>query len=138
MNNSFATALQNDSAAYMSTEQVDYFRQRLMAWRETVLNKNDQYNALIQSNPARLPDVIDQSVENMSRDMTLLNAQRSRRLVEQINAALKRIEDGSFGYCLVSGEEIGLQRLLAWPVATLSVDVQEDQERRQRLRLGMG
>jgi DnaK suppressor protein len=89
----------------------------------------------MQQDPVRLPDLVDQSVKNMSREMTLVNAQRSRLLVAQINAALRRIEDGSFGYCLASGEEIGLKRLRAWPIATLSVEVQEDREQREKLRI---
>jgi DnaK suppressor protein len=135
MQNSLAQELHNDSMAYMSTEQLDYFRQRLEQWRETVLAKTDEYSILMQQDPVRLPDLVDQSVKNMSREMTLVNAQRSRLLVAQINAALKRIEDGSFGYCLASGEEIGLKRLRAWPIATLSVEVQEDREQREKLRI---
>lgn len=134
--NSLAQELHNDSAAYMSTEQLDYFRQRLEEWRETVLAKTDEYSTLMQQDPVRLPDLIDQSVKNMSREMTLVNAQRSRRLVAQINAAIERIRDGSFGYCLASGDEIGLKRLHAWPIATLSVEVQEDRERREKVRMG--
>ncbi|MFO7831044.1 MAG: TraR/DksA C4-type zinc finger protein [Desulfuromonadaceae bacterium] len=135
MKNSLAQELHNDSAAYMSTEQLDYFRQRLEEWRETVLAKTDEYSTLMQQDPVRLPDLIDQSVKNMSREMTLVNAQRSRRLVAQINAAIERIRDGSFGYCLASGDEIGLKRLHAWPIATLSVEVQEDRERREKIRM---
>lgn len=135
MQNNLAQELHIDSAAYMSTEQLDYFRQRLEQWRETVLAKTDEYSTLMQQDPVRLPDLVDQSVKNMSREMTLVNAQRSRLLVAQINAALKRIEDGSFGYCLASGEEIGLKRLRAWPIATLSVEVQEDREQREKLRI---
>lgn len=137
MQNSLAQELHNDSMAYMSTEQLDYFRQRLEEWRETVLAKTDEYSTLMQQDPVRLPDLVDQSVKNMSREMTLVNAQRSRLLVAQINAALKRIEDGSFGYCLASGEEIGLKRLRAWPIATLSVEVQQDRERLQKMRACM-
>ncbi|MGC9520161.1 MAG: TraR/DksA family transcriptional regulator [Desulfuromonadaceae bacterium] len=137
MKNSLAQELHNDSAAYMSTQQLDYFRQRLEEWRETVLAKTDEYSTLMQQDPVRLPDLIDQSVKNMSREMTLVNAQRSRRLVAQINAALERIKDGSFGYCLASGEEIGLKRLHAWPIATLSVEVQQDRERLQKMRACM-
>jgi len=137
MEDACITELMTEEEPYMSDAQVRYFRQRLLSWREAVLKKADQCDALLQQErQTRLPDLIDQSVESMSREMTLLNAQRSRRLVEQINAALVRINEGSFGYCLISGEEIGLRRLQAWPIATLAVDVQEQQERRQKMLAG--
>jgi len=117
---------------YMSERQMAFFKEKLLSWREIVATESGQYAAQIQQETLRIPDPIDQSVEVMNRNMALLNGQRSRLIIQQINTALGRIEDGSYGYCLSSGEEIGLRRLLAWPIATLSVEVQELHERRMR------
>lgn len=118
---------------YMSTCQLAFFKQKLLSWRDKVLAENNQYTfQLLQEIPI-VPDQLDQSVEAMNRNMALLNGQRSRIIIQQINAALKRLEDGSYGYCLSSGEEIGLRRLLAWPITTLSLEAQELHERRLRL-----
>ena len=117
---------------YMSERQLDYFKNLLVDWLNKVSLENGQYAQQIYRETSRAPDLLDESVEVMNRNMALLNGQRSRQIMRQINAALKRIEDGSYGYCLSSGEEIGLQRLLAWPVATLSVEAQELHERRTR------
>lgn len=117
---------------YMSERQLTYFKEALLDWLDKVSFANDQYAQQLYRETGRAPDLLDESVEVMNRTMALLNGQRSHQIIRQIKAALQRIEDGSYGYCLSSGEEIGLQRLLAWPVATLSVEAQEMHERRVR------
>lgn len=117
---------------YMSERQLTYFKEALLDWLGKVSFANDQYAQQLYRETGRAPDLLDESVEVMNRTMALLNGQRSHQIIRQIKAALQRIEDGSYGYCLSSGEEIGLQRLLAWPVATLSVEAQEMHERRVR------
>lgn len=124
---------ENADEMYMSAEQINFFKEKLLHWRNTMLAENDLYKTQLLRENTRLPDILDQSVEVMNRTMVVLEGQRSRMIIQQIAAALKRIEEGSYGYCLQSGEEIGLRRLLAWPIATLSVEAQEQQERRQRL-----
>jgi DnaK suppressor protein len=104
----------------------------LLDWLHQVKTENSKYTSQIHEETARSADLLDQTVELISRNMALVNGQRSSKIIEQIKAALKRIEDGSYGYCLSTGEEIGLKRLLAWPIATLSVEAQELHEKRMR------
>jgi DnaK suppressor protein len=122
----------NFDGAYMSQEQLNYFKQQLLDWLNQVETDNTQYTSQILAETARTADLLDQSVELISRNMALVNGERSNKIIEQIKAALKRIEEGSYGYCLSTGEEIGLKRLLAWPIATLSVEAQELHEKRMR------
>ena len=122
----------NFDGAYMSEKQLDFFKQKLLDWLNQVETENTQYTSQILAETARTADLLDQTVELISRNMALVNGQRSGKIIEQIKAALKRIEEGSYGYCLSTGEEIGLKRLLAWPIATLSVDAQEQYEKRMR------
>ena len=121
-----------ENEPYMSARQINFFREQLLKWRALILRENSQYNSQLNQEMPHLADILDRSVEIMNRNMALLNGQRSRKILLQIGEALERIEDGSYGYCLQSGEEIGLRRLLAWPIATLSIDAQELLERRKR------
>lgn len=122
----------NFDGAYMSEKQLDFFKQKLLDWLNQVETENTQYTSQILAETAPIADLLDQTVELISRNMALVNGQRSSKIIEQIKAALKRIEEGSYGYCLSTGEEIGLKRLLAWPIATLSLEAQEQHEKRMR------
>jgi DnaK suppressor protein len=117
---------------YMSKRQLAFFKQKLRDWLNTMVIENGLYAAQIHEESSRTADLLDQTVEVMNRNLALVNGQRSDKLIQQIRAALQRIEDGTYGYCLSTGEEIGLKRLLAWPIATLSVEAQELRERRMR------
>ena len=117
---------------YMSKLQLAFFKQKLSDWLNTMVIENGLYAAQIYEESARTADLLDLTVEVMNRNLALVNGQRSDKLIQQIRAALQRIEDGTYGYCLRTGEEIGLKRLLAWPIATLSVEAQELRERRMR------
>jgi RNA polymerase-binding transcription factor len=119
---------------YMSSGQLDYFQGRLLRWREVLLDQERGMQAALGQAPDRPADPVDQGVQEAARLQTLEKRLRTRRLLREIDAALARIEDGSYGYCLESGEEIGLRRLDAVPTATLSVEMQEQVERRQRFR----
>jgi len=127
--------------AYMGPRQLAYFHAKLTAWRKALLSRQRLSLAELGENDERAADPIDQGVAETSRQQELDRRLRSRRLLQQIDAALVRISDGSYGYCLESGEEIGLERLEALPIATLCVEMQEQRERRtrsRRLDLGNG
>lgn len=117
---------------YMNPRQLEYFRRRLLEWRKALMAQEREISAALGQEPARPADPIDQGVQEASRLQDLEERLRHRRLLQQIDAALARIDDGSYGYCLESGEEIGLRRLEALPIATLSVEMQEQLERRER------
>ena len=121
-----------ETESYMCIRQIAWFRVYLQSWRELLISENIRNRQQLNRESQPFADILDQSVENAIRHMAAVNGQRSRQTIRQIDAALQRIEQGSFGYCLRSGEEIGLQRLLAWPIATLSVEAQEYLERKSR------
>lgn len=119
--------------SYMNLRQQEYFRNLLLQRRENLQNNCRESLQRIRTNDQHGGDLIDQSVKDRNKIMDFLSRKRQEQMLQQINAALRRIEEGNYGYCLVTGEEIGIQRLLAYPVATLSVEAQEQLESRQRL-----
>ncbi len=119
---------------YMSRRQRDFFRGLLLAWRERLLRENLSSRQRIRSNDDNGGDLIDRSVKDSHRALDFIAGRRTGVIIAQIDAALKRIEEGTYGYCLESGEEIGIDRLSAYPVATLSVEAQELRERLRRQR----
>ena len=119
---------------YMSEDQLAYFRSRLLRWRQVLLARERGGLAALAQESGRPADPIDQGGQDVNRQRLFEERQRGARLLREIDAALARIEDGSYGYCLESGEEIGLRRLEALPIATLSLEMQEQREHRQRFR----
>jgi len=119
---------------YMNPRQTEYFRRRLLAWQAELHRQLSVPLAGITQEKVRLADPVDQGLQEVDLQQNLDNLQRTRRLLRDIEAALARIEDGSYGYCLESGEKIGLRRLMALPAAALSVEMQEQQEIRRKLR----
>lgn len=124
----------SENEPYMSERQIAYFRRQLLQWRELVERETSSCRQELTREQDENGDIIDRSVVLMAQRMALLNGQRTQNLLMRIDAALQRIDSGKFGYCLRSGEAIGLRRLLAWPVATLSVEAQEELERMSRQR----
>jgi DnaK suppressor protein len=119
---------------YMNPRQTEYFRRRLLAWKAELQSQQSSPLAVLARERVRPADPIDQGVQEVDLQQELENILRTRRLLREIEGALGRIEDGSYGYCLDSGEEIGLERLMALPVAVLSVEMQERWERTKRGR----
>lgn len=119
--------------AYMSSEQINFFRQRLLRWRDQLLRDKQAAVCRIRTNEDQGGDLIDRSVKDSNKLMDFISRRRNEETIRKIDAALRRIEDGSYGYCLESGEEIGIRRLLAYPIATLSVEAQELLETRRKL-----
>lgn len=118
---------------FMSLRQKKYFREKLLNWREEIFRESRETIQNLQEEPSNHPDVADRASSEAERALELRSRDRQRKLVSKIDAALRRIEDGTYGYCEDTGEPIDLKRLDARPIATLSVDAQERHERRERV-----
>jgi len=117
---------------YMSKEQLEHFRQILNSWKRDLMVEVDRTVTHMKDEAANFPDPNDRATQEEEFSLELRTRDRERKLIRKIDEALKRIEDGSYGYCLETGEEIGIKRLEARPVATLSIEAQERRERRER------
>ncbi len=118
---------------FMNERQLEYFRRKLLAWKEEILNGSKETLVGLANGARNLPDVADRASEETDRALELRTRDRQRKLVAKIDAALRRIENGEFGYCEVSGEPISLRRLDARPIATMTLEAQEKHERRERV-----
>ena len=118
---------------FMSAKMKEYFRLKLMDWKNGLLKESSQTLANLQNeeNTAK-PDLTDRATEEIERSLELRTRDRERKLINKIDAALKRIDDGSYGYCEETGEQIELKRLEARPVATLSLEAQEMHEKQEK------
>ena len=117
---------------YMSKEQLQHFRNILNSWKRDLMVEVDRTVTHMKDEAANFPDPNDRATQEEEFSLELRTRDRERKLIRKIDDALKRIEDGSYGYCLETGEEIGIKRLEARPVATLSIEAQERRERRER------
>ena len=117
---------------YMSKEQLDHFRSILHGWKRDLMVEVDRTVSHMKDEAANFPDPNDRATQEEEFSLELRTRDRERKLIRKIDDALKRIDDGSYGYCLETGEEIGIKRLEARPVATLSIEAQERRERRER------
>ena len=122
-----------DREPFMNERQRDYFRQRLLAWREDILKEARETLQHLQDENQNHPDLADRASSETDRAIELRARDRQRKLIAKIDAALERIEDGTYGYCEETGEPISLKRLEARPIATLSIEAQERHERRERV-----
>ncbi|AXI56983.1 RNA polymerase-binding transcription factor DksA (plasmid) [Pseudoseohaeicola sp. NH-UV-7] len=118
---------------FMNERQVEYFRRKLLNWRAELLAGSRDTIEGLQDGTRNIPDVTDRASEETDRALELRTRDRQRKLVSKIDAALRRIEDGEFGYCSVTGEPISLKRLDARPIATMSLEAQEKHERREKV-----
>jgi DnaK suppressor protein len=117
---------------YMSKEQLDHFKIILHSWKRDLMVEVDRTVSHMKDEAANFPDPNDRATQEEEFSLELRTRDRERKLIRKIDDALKRIDDGSYGYCLETGEEIGIKRLEARPVATLSLEAQERRERRER------
>lgn len=117
---------------YMSREQLDHFRTILEIWKRDLMVEVDRTVSHMKDEAANFPDPNDRATQEEEFSLELRTRDRERKLIRKIEEALARIEDGSYGYCLETGEEIGIKRLEARPVATLSLEAQERRERREK------
>ena len=123
----------SDKEPFMNERQRDYFRGKLLSWREDILKEAKETLQHLQDENQNHPDLADRASSETDRAIELRARDRQRKLISKIDAALHRIEDGTYGYCEETGEPIALKRLEARPIATLSVEAQERHERRERI-----
>ncbi|HEY7642551.1 MAG TPA: RNA polymerase-binding protein DksA [Steroidobacteraceae bacterium] len=117
---------------YMGKEQLEHFRQILNTWKRDLMNEVDRTVDHMKDEAANFPDPNDRATQESEFSLELRTRDRERKLIRKIDEAIKRIEDGTYGYCVETGEEIGIKRLEARPVATLCVEAQERRERREK------
>jgi DnaK suppressor protein len=123
----------SDGEPFMNDRQREYFRRKLIAWRESILAESRDTLAALQQESENHPDFADRASSETDRAIELRARDRQRKLIAKIEAALARIDEGSYGYCVETGDPISLRRLDARPIATLSVEAQERHERRERI-----
>ena len=119
--------------SFMNSKQLEYFRQKLYRWRSDLLDESSNTLIHLQEESGPLPDFADRASTETDRSIELRTRDRERKLINKINAALKRVEEGTYGYCEETGDPISLRRLEARPIATLSIDAQERHERREKV-----
>jgi DnaK suppressor protein len=117
---------------YMNKEQLEHFKNILNGWKRDLMEEVDRTVTHMKDEAANFPDPNDRATQEEEFSLELRTRDRERKLIRKIDEALKRVEDGSYGYCLETGEEIGVKRLEARPVATLTIEAQERRERRER------
>ena len=123
----------SEDEPFMNDRQKEYFRQKLLDWKDSILDENKETVSQMQEDARSIPDVADRASEETDRALELRTRDRQRKLVIKIDAALRRIETDEYGYCNDSGNPISLKRLDARPIATLSLEAQERHERREKV-----
>lgn len=122
----------NKKEEYMNEMQLEYFRQKLLDWKKELLAQSSDTLDDLRQGGLNQPDDVDRASLETDKSLDLRTKDRARKLIMKIDQALDRIEDGSYGYCEETGEEIGIGRLMARPIATLCVEAQERHERREK------
>ncbi|HEX4197085.1 MAG TPA: RNA polymerase-binding protein DksA [Caulobacteraceae bacterium] len=123
----------SEDEAFMNERQLEYFRQKLLDWKEDILRESRETLSHLQTETENHPDIADRASSETDRSLELRTRDRQRKLIAKIDEALQRIEEGNYGYCEETGEPIGIARLDARPIATLSLEAQERHERRERV-----
>ncbi len=118
---------------FMNDRQLEYFRRKLLNWKQDLLAESRDTIEGLQDNTRNIPDVADRASEETDRALELRTRDRQRKLASKIDAAIRRIDEGEYGYCEVTGEPISLKRLDARPNATMSLEAQERHERREKV-----
>ena len=117
----------------MNERQLEYFKKKLLSWKEDILRESRETVSHLQAETENHPDIADRASSETDRALELRTRDRQRKLISKIEDALRRIEDGSYGFCEETGEPIGVARLDARPIATMSLEAQERHERRERV-----
>lgn len=123
----------SDDETFMNERQQAYFRKKLLDWKDAILRESRETLAQLQQDTTTFADLADRASSETERALELRARDRQRKLISKIDAALRRIDEGTYGYCDETGEPIGLRRLDARPIATLSIEAQERHERRERV-----
>ena len=122
-----------ENEPFMNPRQREYFRAKLNAWKDDILRESRETLENLQEESQNHPDMADRASSESDRSLELRTRDRQRKLISKIDAALKRIDDGTYGYCEETGDPIGIARLDARPIATLSLEAQEMHERREKV-----
>jgi DnaK suppressor protein len=122
----------SENEEYMNEMQLEYFRKKLLEWKKSLLEQSKDTLDELKQGGLNQPDQIDRASLEADKALELRTRDRARKLISKIDEALKRIEDGSYGYCEETGDPIGLERLEARPVTTLSIEAQERHERKEK------
>ena len=123
----------SDSEPFMNERQREYFRKKLLSWKDDILREAKETLQNLQDENQNHPDIADRASSETDRAIELRARDRQRKLIAKIDAALARIEDGTYGFCEETGDPISLKRLEARPIATLSLEAKERHERRERV-----
>ena len=123
-----------ESEPFMNPKQREYFRQKLLRWREDLLQETSDTLQHLQEGGLQAPDITDRASLETDRSLELRTRDRARKLIAKVDEALGRLEDGSYGFCEETSEAIGVRRLEARPIATLSLEAQERHEQREKIR----
>ncbi|MCV2875190.1 RNA polymerase-binding protein DksA [Rhodobacteraceae bacterium XHP0102] len=118
---------------FMNERQLEYFRRKLLNWKNDLLDESRTTVTALQDGTRSIPDVADRASEETDRALELRTRDRQRKLIAKIDAALRRIDEGEYGYCEVTGDPISLKRLDARPIATMTLEAQERHERREKV-----
>jgi len=122
----------SEDEEFMNDQMLEYFRQKLLAWREDLLREAEQTLGHLKEGPSNEADIADRASSETDRAFELRTRDRARKLIRKIDAALGRVADGSYGFCEETGEPIGIRRLEARPIATMTLEAQERHERLER------
>ena len=123
----------NEKEPFMSDKQLEYFRKKLLDWKSEILDGAQDTIKGMQTGTRNIPDVADRASEETDRALELRTRDRQRKLIAKIDSALRRIDNGEYGYCDVTGEQISLKRLNARPIATMSLEAQAKHERKEKV-----
>jgi DnaK suppressor protein len=123
----------SDNEQYMSPQQLNYFRVLLLEWKKSILTASEFTLQSLQEGPIREPDLNDRASSETDWGIELRTRDRQRKLIAKIDSALRRIDEGEYGWCEVTGEPIGINRLIARPIATMTVEAQQAHERREKV-----
>ena len=123
----------HEDEEYMSQQQLNYFRVLLLEWKKSILSASENTLQSLQDGPIREPDLTDRASSETDWGIELRTRDRQRKLIAKIDAALRRIDEGEYGWCEATGEPIGIYRLIARPIATMTVEAQQAHERREKV-----
>lgn len=123
----------SEKEPFMNAKQKEFFRRKLLAWRSDIIQETKETLNNLQKEVVNFSDLADRASSETDRSLELRARDRQRKLISKIDEALSRIDEGSYGYCEETGESIGLKRLIARPIATLSIDSQERHERKEKV-----
>jgi DnaK suppressor protein len=119
--------------SFMNDRQLEFFRRKMVNWKNDLMSDSKETIEGLQDNTRNIPDIADRASEETDRALELRTRDRQRKLVSKIDAALRRIDEGEYGYCEMTGEPISLKRLDARPIATMTLEAQESHERREKV-----